>query len=187
MNEDLLLGPYKLPLKKLSKEEGFGYFGAVSLAKDGKGIQCHVCGAIKNNLSLHLRLHKITVREYREKFGISLNTVLVSESCRNASVERMLALRAKLQKEGSLAAITRLCNERRIESMKKAIKAGTWKKHPMLKPEDLNLRGICPKLFARHMLTMDEPQATPSTWGFIRQIVSLPLFAAHSVAGKKQS
>jgi hypothetical protein len=144
MNEDLLLGPYKLPLKKLSKEEGFGYFGAVSLAKDGKGIQCHVCGAIKNNLSLHLRLHKITVREYREKFGISLNTVLVSESCRNASVERMLALRAKLQKEGSLAAITRLCNERRIESMKKAIKAGTWKKHPMLKPEDLNLRGICP-------------------------------------------
>jgi hypothetical protein len=65
--EDLLLGPYKTPLTKVT--EGFGYMGAILLTKDGKGIQCHICGEIKENLSLHVRQHSITVREYREKFG----------------------------------------------------------------------------------------------------------------------
>lgn len=138
--QDLILGPYKLPLRKLK----FGYFGAVSITRDGTGIQCHVCGAIKQNLSLHLRLHGTTVREYREKYGISLNTRLVSESHRNAAITRMLELREKMKREGSYDKIMRLCNEKRIESMKRAIAAGTWKKHPMLKPEDLNKRGICP-------------------------------------------
>ncbi len=141
MKEDgLILGPYKLPLKKLK----YGYYGAISLTKDGKGIQCHVCGEIKANLSLHLRKHKMTVREYREKFGISLNTRLISEHARQASVERMLALRARMEREGTLDDMMRLCNERRIESMNRAIEAGTWKKDPMLKAEDLNKRGICP-------------------------------------------
>lgn len=142
MEDNLILGPYKLPLKKV--EEGFGYHGAISLSKDGKGIQCHICGEIKENLALHLRKHEITTREYREKFGLSLNTRLVSESFREASIKRMLELRERLEAEGSLDKITRLCNEKRIESMKKKIKDGTWKKHPMLKSEDLNLRGICP-------------------------------------------
>lgn len=140
--DDLILGPYKLPLKKV--KNGFGYQGAISLSKDGKSIQCHICGALKENLSLHIRQHKMTVREYREKFGLSLNTRLVSESHRNASIERMLALREKMKKEGSYDKIMRLCNEKRIESMRKAIENGTWKKGKMLKDEDLNLRGICP-------------------------------------------
>lgn len=143
MQEDgLILGPYKLPLRKVKK--GYGYHGAISISKDGKGIQCHECGELKENLALHIRKHKMTVREYREKFGLSLNTKLVSESFRTASIERMLALREKMKKEGSLDRIIRLCNEKRVESMKRAIKNGTWKKHPMLKDEDKNLRGICP-------------------------------------------
>lgn len=48
--KDLILGPYKLPLKKV--EEGFGYYGAISLTADNKYIQCHVCGRLRKNLSL---------------------------------------------------------------------------------------------------------------------------------------
>ncbi len=142
MDEELILGPYKLPLKKVRK--GFGYYGAISLSKDGKGIQCHICGALKENLSLHLRQHDITVRAYREKFGLSLKTRLVSESHRIAAIERMLDLREKMRREGSLERITRLCNKSRVKSMKQRIKDGTWKKGSWLKNEDLNLRGICP-------------------------------------------
>ncbi len=143
--DDLILGPYKLPLKKLKKSEGFGYYGAISLAKDGHGIQCHICGDIKENLSLHLRQHTITVRDYKDKFGLSLTTNLVSESFRNASIERMLTLREKMKSEGSYETIMRLCNDKRIESMKKRMQDGTWKKgKTWLKSEDLNLRGICP-------------------------------------------
>lgn len=139
--EDLLLGPYKLPLKKLE----FGYFGAISLTKDGKGIQCHICGAIKENLSLHLRQHSITTREYREKFGLTLNTRLVSESFRNASIERMLALREKMRAEGSLERLTQILQRSAEKSRQERIKNGTWKKGKThLKAEDLNLRGICP-------------------------------------------
>lgn len=161
MNEDdLILGPYKLPLKKLKH----GYFGAISITKDGTGIMCHVCGAIKENLSLHLRQHDITTRQYREKFGLTLQTRLVSEKFRNASIERMLALRAKLEKEGSLEKITRICNEKRVEDMKRRQANGTWKKGKThLKPEDLNLRGICPdQLVEKIREAAKHYKATPS-------------------------
>lgn len=160
MNDDLILGPYKTPLTQV--KEGFGYMGALSLAKDGSGIQCHICGAIKANLSLHLRQHKITVREYKKKFDIALGTPLVSENVRNASVQRMLALREKMRNEGSLERITRICqeaaNSARKPGGKNYRKGKTW-----MSGEYLNLRGICPdQLVELIRKAADHYKTTPS-------------------------
>lgn len=89
--DELVLGPYKEPLRKV--EVGYGYFGAISLSKDGKSIQCHICGELRENLSGHLRQHKITVGEYRAKFGLSAGTALISEATRQKYKEHMFAIR----------------------------------------------------------------------------------------------
>lgn len=164
MNEDLVLGPYKLPLKKV--ETGFGYFGAVSFSREGS-IQCHICGELRDNLSLHLRQHDINVADYREKFGISLSTPLTSEKFRNASVTRMLELRKKMAEEGSLERITRLCQEGATRARKKGgknyKKGRTW-----MSPENLNLKGICPdQLIELIRKAHDHYKATPSYAEFL--------------------
>ena len=131
MQDELILGAYKEPLRKV--ENGFGYMGAISLSKDGR-IQCHICGELFDNLSFHVKTHsKITVREYKEKFGLSMSTSLVSESVRQKMKEKMFEINAR-HKDGFFAEMSRkgvLARKGKRTSRRESL-------------EKKNLKGTCP-------------------------------------------
>jgi hypothetical protein len=139
LNEELVLGPYKEPLRKV--DEGFGYFGALTFSVDSK-IQCHVCGELFDNLSFHVpHAHKLTIVQYREKFGISKSSKLVSEAFRESRKAHMLRMIARMTPEDRA--------ERKRKFLERASKANKergpkTRGKSNLSPEEVNVRGICP-------------------------------------------
>ena len=75
----LIYENYKEPLKAIPKTKGHGYYGTIAATDDGMYIQCHICGHLYTNLSMHIRLHKISGEKYREEYGLATGTALVSE------------------------------------------------------------------------------------------------------------
>lgn len=130
----LLLGPYKMPLKKL--EDGFGYDGTITLDVEGK-IQCHICGYLFDNLAQHVFYHHgLRSREYKSKFNLSPSTALISERRREefkANGLRVWLRKSPEEKEAARA-------NRELNKYKK--------KNPNtftgLSLEKKNLRGTCP-------------------------------------------
>lgn len=154
--EDLILGAYKEPLRKVAN--GFGYLGAISLTKEGK-IQCHVCGKCFDNLSFHARRHKLTAAEYRKKFQLGASTRLISETCREQMKMRMFAVNSK-RKKGWAKAMS-----------KKGIKAR--KNSGGITLEHKNLRGICPDQLLQIIRdTAEYYKETPSYEKFIEYVGS---------------
>ncbi len=136
----MLLGPYKEPLKKV--EKGYGYMGAITLDVSGK-VQCHICGDVFDNLAKHAAWkHKIKTTDYREKFGISKQTALVSEGEREKMKMKMMAIRQAMSKKELREGLKKMLEGRRRfqERMKKE---GRWNNYKTL--EQKNLRGICPE------------------------------------------
>lgn len=139
LNEELVLGPYKEPLRKL--EEGFGYYGALTFSINSK-IQCHVCGELFDNLSFHVPpAHGLKIDEYRNKFGIAKNSKLVSEAFREARKRHMLEMLFKMTPEQRA--------ERKRKFLKNAARANkrrgpSTRGKSNLSPEQVNVRGICP-------------------------------------------
>lgn len=78
-DQNLLYENYKEPLKQIEKGKGYGYYGTLALTEDGEYVQCHICGNLFPNVGMHLRKHKIAARDYKEKYGLALETGLVSE------------------------------------------------------------------------------------------------------------
>lgn len=87
---DLIYENYKEPLKKIRKGQGFGYYGTVATTKDKTLIQCHACGELFSTLGGHLRKHSMDAVVYKEKFGLSMTTALVSDSVREAMQQRTI-------------------------------------------------------------------------------------------------
>jgi len=88
-NKELTLYHYKEPL--LKNKDGYGYLGALSCTKDGKYLECHICGELYADLAKHvIQGHKISARSYREKFQLAYQTKLISETERMARKERFL-------------------------------------------------------------------------------------------------
>lgn len=74
----LTLSNYKLPLRKV--EDGFGYYGAILNTLDGELAQCHICGKMFKDIALHAsQTHGVYSKEYKEKFGLSRTSSLLSE------------------------------------------------------------------------------------------------------------
>src|SRR5579859_1821499 len=68
---------YKEPM--IPVEDGFGFYGAITATKDNKHIQCHECGYFFQNLATHVNQgHKMSTKDYKEKFGLRLKDGLVS-------------------------------------------------------------------------------------------------------------
>jgi len=87
--EELIFYNYKEPLEPI--KNGFGYMGVVLSNKEETRIQCHICGKLFEEVGTHARqAHKIKVKEYKQKFGLSFNTSLISESIRTARKIRTL-------------------------------------------------------------------------------------------------
>lgn len=87
----LTLKNYKEPLRRIEKGKGFGWYGTIACDIKGDGIQCHICGEIKESLIGHIyRKHGLKANEYREQFGLSNSTALVSEDVRMGLKKRTL-------------------------------------------------------------------------------------------------
>lgn len=70
---------YKEPLRPV--EDGYGYFGTITIDQDTKScVQCHICGFYFKELGQHIKEHAIGPREYKQRFGLSLKTPLMSEA-----------------------------------------------------------------------------------------------------------
>lgn len=59
-------------------EEGYGYQGVLLLDTNLDKIQCHICGEWHNSLGGHLRKHKITAKQYKDKIGLFRQEPLMS-------------------------------------------------------------------------------------------------------------
>lgn len=79
---------YKEPLKPIEKSKGFGYYGTVAMTDDKQLVQCHVCGNLFANVGMHIRLHKLDSRRYKDMYGLSVSTALMSEPEREKRQQR---------------------------------------------------------------------------------------------------
>ncbi len=93
----LTLSHYKEPLREVPSSVGYGYYGALLGTLNGSTIQCHLCGELYRDLSMHLRgTHKMKVTEYREKFQLARQTALISEEIRQTRKIATLKWQANL-------------------------------------------------------------------------------------------
>lgn len=138
MDNVITLMNYKEPLKPLTEEQGFGYYGVLSSTEDGGKIQCHLCGELFNNLASHIRWeHNLTVKEYRKEFELARSTALVSEKEREKRKKRMLDWISGLPEEKR-----KEYQEKRIECLNQARLENN--PHGKLSLETKNKRGSCP-------------------------------------------
>lgn len=136
----LILGPYKEPLKKI--KDGHGYYGALSFTTKG-AIQCHICGDVFDNMGFHVEpAHDITVKEYRRKFGISMNSKLVSEAWRESRKNYMLEYLSNLTSEQRYERTERFIRAARKRAA--SVKGKKMSRGTNISDETINVRGICP-------------------------------------------
>lgn len=160
--EFLTLKHYKEPLIKVSS--GYGYYGAISITMDGEKIQCHKCGKLFKNLSMHIfGHHKQKVSEYREEYQLARSTALVSEAERfrmKESFSKML-----LEKYPTREAF--------LAHMKEIGKAGIKMRmtpQPKQSLETWNKRGTCPEqLIDKIKKVAEKLGRTPSLSEFITE------------------
>lgn len=133
----LTLSHYKDPLKPIEEGKGFGYYGALSLCMDEEmKLQCHICGKLFHNVSVHSRMaHKMNGSEYKKKFQLASTTALVSEPERLRQKERVMKWWDSLTPERQ---------QELRESGKKAHGKGGWKKGQKVQLETKNKLGNCP-------------------------------------------
>ena len=66
----------KLHEPYMEVKKGYGYLGVILYDDVEKKIQCHICGQLFPRLSNHIRAHKISGADYKEKFGLNKTTPL---------------------------------------------------------------------------------------------------------------
>lgn len=134
----MILGPYKEPLKEV--KSGYGYYGALTFDTSGK-LQCHICGGTYDELGMHVRIHDLNQKSYKEKFKLSPTTALISEDAREDRKRRCFALNASRTRESRRELM------RKREAAFKRWYAAEGKDRlaqKRLSLESLNKRGICP-------------------------------------------
>lgn len=137
------------PYKAL--ENGFGYQGVLLRDTQNDLLQCHICGVWKSGLAHHLRLHKITADQYREKFELPVSCPLMN----NKMLNRLSELgRSKEWKE-------RLKKATRNTTMHKNLHKRKWRSYKRLSHE--NKYGTCPEqLVRRYLIVADRIGHEPS-------------------------
>lgn len=87
----VLVGKYIPPFEKV--KEGFGYRGVIVEDSKSGALQCHICGEWFENFSSHLTpKHNMTANEYKNMFGLSINTALKSKRIRLIQSKVMIKL-----------------------------------------------------------------------------------------------
>lgn len=135
---------YKEPLTKV--DEGFGYLGTLAQTETGDEVQCHICGALVENLGLHAwQKHEIKAKEYREKFQLGRRTPLCSDNYSQKIRENKLALWAGLSQDEQ---------EARKEQMRQAQKKTNRVGNPT-SLEVQNKQGLCPEQLITQIKTLE--------------------------------
>lgn len=134
----LTFSHYKEPLSPVPKSKGHGFYGCLLSTLDRKFIQCHICGKIFKEVSLHIRAaHKMSVRDYKKTYGLSVNTALISEDVRQERKERTLRWLSTLS-ETEIA-------KYKQEARKNSRKWHLGRKFPHKESlESKNKKGTCP-------------------------------------------
>ena len=127
--DDIKFYNYKEPLKKVP--EGYGYLGTLAYSKKLDQVQCHICGLFFRFINnAHLgKCHKMTARQYKEKFQLSPTTALCGEGTRVKLIKRFDNMSPEYW-------------EQKRKDLKKAQKVP--KRHPKYSLEVHNKRGTCP-------------------------------------------
>lgn len=124
---------YKEPLKPV--EDGFGFLGTLAQTEDGSLVQCHICGAVVENLGHHAWVkHGFKANEYRARFELGRTTPL----CSDVWSEKYKAI--KVEQWANMSEEQR--EERRqsmIEAQKRTVRVGQ-----PVSLENLNKKGMCP-------------------------------------------
>ncbi len=137
----LTLMHYKEPLKSIPKSLGYGYYGAIQVTLDGTQLQCHICGDLYTNLSMHIRMmHKMPLKEYRETYQIARRTALISENFRKKKKDRMFGWWWKLSQAERDRRISK-----RVKALRKWHKTASARGYKWnVQLETRNKRGTCP-------------------------------------------
>lgn len=102
---EVTVATYKQPMQTV--EGGFGYYGAITQTNDGGQIQCHICGYYFGNLGTHVAFkHKMSVRDYKIKYGLRIMDGLLSPTAKLGYQERYNLYARKTSEE--FAAMSRL-------------------------------------------------------------------------------
>ena len=159
---DLTLHNYKEPLTPI--HDGFGFLGTLSSTKDGKFVQCHICGHLYDNLCGHIYgTHKMKVRGYKKKFGLSYGTALVSERYRlhmkQKTLDRFKTMtdeeKAEMQRQAKAAYRDRVASRGK-------------RPQPLESLEEKNKKGTCPdQILAKIAECSEALGKTPSKRDFI--------------------
>jgi hypothetical protein len=133
----LTLKNYKEPLTKV--KNGYGWYGTIACTIDGKEIQCHICGALVQSLTGHIKTHEIKTREYKEKFKLQYTSALISESTRMKYKQKTLDFIKSLTEEEKKE-YWRKCKSRLNEARRKR---GSFQPKKTL--EQMNKEDSCPE------------------------------------------
>lgn len=132
---ELLYENYKEPLKRIPKVEGYGYYGTLAQTKEKTHVQCHLCGNLYPSVGNHLRIHKISAEDYKERFGLALGTALISDTRKEE-----LQQNAVKRFDGKLP--------KHLIAYNKKVQAGAIKHNPNKREkwtlERRNKEGLCP-------------------------------------------
>lgn len=158
---------YKEPLKPIPKNKGFGYYGTVALTDDKEFVQCHICGNLFANVGMHLTLHKVNARTYKDTYGLAQMTALISEPERRRLQERSVnKMGGKLPdhlKEYNHKVQQGLIKHNGNKS-KDGVNRGGWSL------EKRNIEGKCPEQVLEKIRELaDKLGTTPSYDEFIRE------------------
>lgn len=153
--KEFLLIKYKEPLREVKK--GFGYEGVLSMDAKGEVVQCHICGEVFPNLSQHIKVHALTVLEYRKEFKLAASTSLLSEVERERLKQNGLhtwQMKSKAE-QAKFVALGKKGNKKRFT-------------HTL---ETKNKRGVCPDQLLKKILDVKTTLGyTPSLREFRREM-----------------
>lgn len=162
--EDLTLHNYKEPLT--SVPEGYGFYGTLTATKDGKYVQCHLCGRLFKSLIGHISsFHKMEIRKYKEDFGLAYTNALISEEERLKNSQRTLEWLRTLTDEQKEEWKSK-SRSKQMGSRKKRAEKG----QPIETLESKNKKGTCPdQLLAKIIEVKGNIGKTPSKSEFIAE------------------
>lgn len=125
----------KHPLMK--QENGFGFQGVLLQSENRALVQCAECGTWLSQLNSHLKIHRTTAQQYKEKFGLYATTSLVSDVVSNNLSNSV----RKREMHPKMKANVGLFSRRKLQRINGSTKM-----------EHKNRRGTCPEQLKSEMM-----------------------------------
>ncbi len=164
----LILKHYKEPLLEIPIKEGYGYYGAIQITLDGEKMQCHVCGKLFSNVSTHVRqAHKLSTKDYRDKFRLAKKTALISEAERARMKQNSILFFNSLSEDER-----RAIKQKAKEGRRKYFESKRYENRiqPKESLETKNKKGTCPdQLIAKIHEVAKSIGRTPTLAEFIHE------------------